>query len=265
VPDGQVPAVPLALQALVRAPEGSAILVDFDGTLAPIVDDPAMARPLKGTRTVLAALARRFSLVAVVSGRPAAFVAAALSPLGQVRVLGLYGLEAVGPDGDVRLDPEAEPWRRVVAAVRAEAEREAPPGVGVEDKAVSVTIHWRGSPDAEPWATRFCEEARARHGLDVQAGRMALELRPPIAVDKGTVVDRLLPGKVAAGYFGDDLGDLPAFAALDRWARTGVAVAKVAVVDEESPPEVAAAADVVVRGPRGAQELLRALSAAPSA
>ena len=77
------------------------------------------------------------------------------------------------------------------------------------------------------------------------------------------MIRRLASGHEAVGCFGDDLGDLPAFAALGDLARAGVAVARVAVVDADSPPEVAAAADLVVAGPTGALELLRLLAGDP--
>ena len=147
------------------------------------------------------------------------------------------------------------------------AAREAPEGARVEAKGLTVTLHWRERPDAEPWARRFADGERAGSGLVAQPGRMALELRPPIDVDKGTVVRRLAPGHEAVAVFGDDLGDLPAFAALDALAgeaASGVRrVVKVAAVDGEAPPEVAAAADVVVAGPAGALDLLRLLAREP--
>jgi trehalose 6-phosphate phosphatase len=256
-----VPSVPPILQPLLGDPGRAALFLDFDGTLAPIVADPATARPVAGAPALLARLAERLSLVAVVSGRPAAFLARTLGPVPGVRVLGLYGLESVDATGTVRLDRAAEPWRGVVAGVTAEARLRAPQGIGIEEKGVTVTIHWRGHVDRSPWAVAFCEEMASKTGLALQPARMALELRPPIATDKGTVIDRLVPGCLAVACFGDDVGDLAAFAALDRWALKGMAVAKVAVVDDESPEEVVAAADLVVQGPAGALELLGTLSA----
>ena len=133
----------------------------------------------------------------------------------------------------------------------------------VEFKGLTVTLHWRGVPEAEPWARRFVEEERARSGLVAQPGRLALELRPPIDTDKGTVVRRLAAGHRLLACFGDDLGDLAAFAALDELAAAGATVVKVAVVDDESPAEVAAAADLVLEGPEAALAVLRALAAGP--
>jgi trehalose 6-phosphate phosphatase len=130
----------------------------------------------------------------------------------------------------------------------------------VEDKGLTVTVHWRRAPSAEVWARSFAVRTAERTGLLVQPGRMAVELRPPVAADKGAVVDRWGRGHRAVACFGDDLGDLPAFAALDRLAALGAAVARVAVVDGETPPEVAAAADVVVEGPGGALDLLGRLA-----
>jgi len=252
--------LPAPLRPLAARPEQGALFLDFDGTLAPIVDDPAEARPLPGVAAALGALGDRFGLVAVVSGRPGSFLVERLGAPAGLVLVGLYGLEEV-VDGQVRPASEAEPWRPVVADVTAAARAEAPSGVGVEDKGLSVTVHWRNRPDAEGWATRFVEAATTRTGLVAQPGRMALELRPPLAADKGTVVTRLGQGWEAAACFGDDLGDLPAFRALDHLAAAGASVARVAVVDAESPPEVAAAADVTVDGPAGALALLEGLVA----
>jgi len=251
---------PPPLAPLLADPRSSALFLDFDGTLSPIVADPAEARPLPGVPGVLARLVGRFALVAIVSGRPLAFLAEALGPVPGLHVSGLYGLESAGPDGRGVVDPAAERWRPAVAEVAAAAAEQAPAGVGVEPKGLTVTLHWRSEPAAEAWVRGFAAGQMARTGLVAQPGRMALELRPPVALDKGTVVARLAPGHAAAAGFGDDLGDLPAFAALRALAAGGMAVACVAVVDAESPPEVAAAADVVVEGPVGALALLGRLA-----
>jgi trehalose 6-phosphate phosphatase len=252
--------LPPALRPLVDDPDGAALFLDFDGTLSSIVPAPAAARPLPGTVGILARLARRLRTVAVVSGRPAAFLADALAGRGGARLVGLYGLEEVDAAGAVRVPADVERWRPVVQAVTERARRDAPPGTEVEAKGLTVTLHWRGAPEARPWAEGLAAEVGAATGLVGQPGRMALELRPPLAVDKGTVVSDLAIGCRSAACFGDDLGDLPAFAALGALAAHGVAVARVAVVDAESPPDVAAAADVVVDGPAGALALLAELA-----
>jgi trehalose 6-phosphate phosphatase len=252
--------VPAPLEPLRDRPAESALFLDFDGTLAPIVADPAGARPLPGVPAALERLAGRFSLVAVVSGRPVTYLAAALGPLEGVTVIGLYGMETAGPGGEGRLVPEAERWRPVVTEVTARALQGCPAGAGVEPKGLTVALHWRNRPDAQAWATAFARAEAAETGLIVQPGRMALELRPPIDTDKGTVVRRLGRGHAAVACFGDDLGDLPAFEALTTLAAGGAAVARVAVVDGETPPEVAAAADVVVEGTEGALRLLTVLA-----
>jgi trehalose 6-phosphate phosphatase len=129
--------------------------------------------------------------------------------------------------------------------------------LGVEPKGLTVTLHWRERPDLAPWAQRFATRTEAATGLVAQPGRMALELRPPIDADKGTVVSRLAVGHRAIACFGDDLGDLPAFRAVAALAAQGLPAVAVAVVDAEAPAVVAQAADVVVDGPTGAVALLR--------
>ena len=251
-----------SMAALLVAPATSAVLTDFDGTLSPIVTDPEEARALTGAPRVLVHLAENFAAVAVVSGRPVTFLARQLPGIGPaVRLFGVYGLEWMD-DGEVRVAPEAAPWLAPVADVVAAAVRHAPPGVGVEAKGPALAIHWRRAPEAGAWAQAFAEDWVTRTGLVLQPGRQALELRPPLSIDKGQVVEAVAGHCSAACFVGDDAGDLAAFAALDRLAGRGLDVVRVAVVDEESPEELVSAADVVVGGPDEALALLDRLAAA---
>jgi trehalose 6-phosphate phosphatase len=251
------------LAVLLEDPAASAVLTDFDGTLSPIVPDPATAYPLPDAPRVLGALARRFAVVAVVSGRPVSFLAERLAAAGPaLRLFGAYGLEWM-EDGRLRRAPEAEPWRDAVAeVVRAARSEFAGEAVGIEDKGVSVTVHWRQAPDAAARATAFADAWSEGTGLLLQRGRMAAEFRPPVGIDKGQVVERLARGCRAACFAGDDAGDLAAFAALDRLAFEGTRAVRLAVADEETPPELVAAADVVARGPVEALALLSAVATA---
>jgi trehalose 6-phosphate phosphatase len=210
---------------------------------------------------LLADLAARFELVAVVSGRPPAFLAEVLGEPAGVELVGLYGLaRALGGT------EEAARWAGVIDEVVAEARAEAPEGVYVEPKGLTTTLHWRHAPDARPWVESFAGRQAAARGLALHPGRMELELRPPIAVDKGTVVHALAAehdGLRAVAAFGDDMGDLPAFAAVgELTGPDGVPLTavRVAAVDHESPSEVAARADLTVHGAAGAVTLLRALA-----
>lgn len=255
--------LPGVLEPIRARSKTAAMFLDFDGTLSEIVEDPELARPLPGVPELLEALGDRFGVVAVVSGRPASFLAAHLGNLSGVRLIGLYGLEEVGQAAGPTIDAAVlERWRPVMVGLADEAERDAPPGVSVERKGIGFTLHFRGAAEQEDWVQRFAAEKQSADGVIAQPGRMAVELRPGIVADKGTVVAALAPDCSAACCFGDDLGDLPAFGALAELASRGTPVARVAVADHESPRAVAEAADLVVEGPAGAMELLRALAEA---
>ena len=260
-----VVAVPRALQPLVDEPARAALFVDFDGSLSPIVLDPAKARPLPAALAALARLVPRLGTVAVVSGRPAAFLRDTLAIDG-LDYVGTYGLERIVA-GTVVLDERVRPFVGAVAQAADEAEA-ALPGLRVERKGqVAVTVHWRDQPERGGEAASWAAEAAPRLGLEApMRGRMAVELRPPVPVDKGTTVADLARGMESAAFAGDDVGDLPAFTALRALVDAGTLAhaVSIGVTSDESPPEIHAA-DVVVEGPAGLAVVLDALADAISA
>ena len=246
------------LAPFIEHPETAGVLTDFDGTLSPIVDDPAAARPLDGAVEVLRRCAARFGRAAVISGRPVAFLAEHLDT--SLHLSGLYGLERL--DGGTLVEhPEAARWRAVVAAAADRAESDGPSGTGVERKGLSLTLHFRTRPDLEPAVVAFAEAEAARSSLVLRRAKASVELHPPVEADKGSAVLALAEGLDAVCFLGDDVGDLPAFDALDDLAARGVHTLRVAVRTEEAPAAMLERADLVVDGPEGALDLLRRLTA----
>jgi trehalose 6-phosphate phosphatase len=257
-------AVPGVLGPLVAEPGRAALLTDFDGTLSSIVDDPSQASPLPGAPGLLRALSGRLAVVGVVSGRPVEFLLSQFGgDPGRVRLAGLYGLEVLAAGeggGEIALRPGVEPWAPIVDEVARQARDQAPSGADVEHKGLTLTLHWRRAPEAANWATGFATTEAGRTGLCVQEGRMSLELRPPVQVDKGTPVSEWCEGLGAACFLGDDRGDLAAFTALDHLHEDqGLKAVKVAAASSESPAELLESADLVVEGPGGVVELLAGL------
>ena len=248
------------LEPFQEHPRRSAVITDFDGTLAPIVDDPQRSQALPGTRELLDSLAGVYGCVAVVSGRPLSFLRDRLGCGPSVKLRGLYGMES-SREGETTEDTEAEKWRDAVSAVAARGDAEAPPGVCVERKGLTVTIHYRTVPAMAPWVDAWSSAQADMTGLLRHPGRMSWELVPPVPIDKGTTVLDLGSGFDSACFIGDDRGDLPAFQALDELARRGAYVLKVVVESEEVPAELLLEADVTVPGPAGALEMLTKLAA----
>jgi trehalose 6-phosphate phosphatase len=250
-----------ALAPFRARPTDAAVVVDFDGTLSPIVHDPAAARPADGATDALIALAPRLGLVAVMSGRPTEFLTTVL-PAG-VTLSGLYGLEVVREG--VRTDhPDAGAWRATVADAARRAADDGPAGVDVEPKGLSLTLHYRRHPEAADAVAAWARQEAARSGLEVRAAKMSVELHPPIAADKGTALESLAGGFGAVCFVGDDRGDLPAYDALDRMAARGVHALRVAVASDEAPAELLARADLVLDGPPAVVAFLRSLAGPPA-
>lgn len=231
------------LRRLAAEPRRAAILLDVDGTLAPIVEHPEDARVPEETRHQLARLASRYALVACISGRPRE---------DAERLVGVPGVSVVGEHG-LELAADAERWADRIAAFAAGVDWPA------ERKPLSLTFHFRRSDDeaaARAYLTRV-EEAARREGLVPRWGRMVLEVRPPVDADKGTAVRALLTRAAVsrALYAGDDSTDLDAFAGLDD-LELGV---RVAVSSSEAPAALIEAADIMVSGTEGILSLLREL------
>lgn len=254
---------PAAVDALSRDPRRTGIFSDFDGTLAAIIDDPAAARPVTGAVAAINDLAKIFATVGVVSGRPLSFIEPFFDP--GVLLAGLYGLET-RVAGVHRGHQEGDAWRQVVAGVVGAAADDAPIGMRVESKGLSLTLHFRGMPEIAGAVQAWAEAQAARTGLEVRAAKMSVELHPPLAVDKGTTLLGFCEGLGAVCFIGDDVGDLPAFDALDSLAAGGVTAVRVVARSPEVSAEMLDRADVVVDGPIGVVGLLEALrSAAASA
>jgi trehalose 6-phosphate phosphatase len=259
---------------LVRVAAHTVVGLDFDGTLAPIVEDPARAHIHPDASDVLVELAREIAAVAVITGRPAR------------QALDLGGLEEVG-DAIAAAGKELfvfgqygnEHWRstqRRIVAPRpprglATFERDLPrvlrqagaQDAYVEDKGLAIAVHTRRLEEPEAAFRRLLEpmsELAVRHDLVVEPGRAVIEVRSP-GSHKGMVVERIARETEAQGFLfaGDDLGDIEAFEAVADLGARGVATLRVcSASDEESA--LMALSDVVVRGPEGVLDLLRRLT-----
>jgi trehalose 6-phosphate phosphatase len=253
-----------ALEDLTADPATAALLMDFDGVLSPIVGDPEQSVLPAATAGLIARLAGRLGLVLIISGRPLAFLASRITVPG-VRLLGSYGLEQLQPDGSVYVEPSARDWIRVVREAGTELRQRLAgiTGVRIEDKSVSVAVHWRQAQDPASAAAAIraaTAELAAATGLRLDPGKLTEELRPPVDVDKGTAVTAVLAAGQprACAYVGDDLGDLPALEAVR--AAGGYAL----VVDHgaETDGRMRAVADELFEGVAGFAQWLTRLAAA---
>jgi trehalose 6-phosphate phosphatase len=216
---------------LAADPAAAGLFLDFDGVLAPIVERPEDALPPPATQGELERLVGTYALVAIVSGRTSDDVRARVGVDGVVCV-GSHGLE---------LEPQANRWRRVLAAFAADAPW---PETEIEVKGLAVAFHFRARDD-EQQAVRELDaiaESAREDGLVARYGRKILEVLPPVGSHKGTAVRRLLEehGLRRGLAAGDDTTDIDSFAALE-----GLDVAvRVAVASAEAPSALLDAADI---------------------
>lgn len=249
------------LAAFGTAPSRGGLFLDFDGVLADIAPEPDAARIRQGVDTLLIELSAHLGRVAVISGRPVSYLDAMVPT--EVDIVGLYGLEW-RHHGVHHTLHEAEPYRATVRELVDEASAVFGAGV-VEAKGLSLTIHYRSDEAlAVPMRVWVGEQAE-RTGMEPRPAKRSFELHPPIKRDKGTALVELAEDLDPVAYFGDDLGDLPAFDGLDRLGTHGVSTIRVAVDSAEAPPILRSRADIVTDGPAGAESLLRQILASVEA
>jgi trehalose 6-phosphate phosphatase len=258
-----------ALAPLRADPKRAAILLDIDGTLAPIVEMASDARVPEQTRQLLVEISRRYGVVACVTGRRAS-EARAMVAIGTISYLGSHGAELLRAGWtQTVIDPDVESWTRRVQEFGRETDTPdlRRRRVRLEDKGTIVAFHWRGAPDEE--AARAAIDAIASRaeaaGLRTHWGRMVLEVRPPVRIDKGAGIKSFLVQTdidlEAALYVGDDRTDLDAFRALSELVEEGTIeyAVKVGVRSDEGPEDIVSEADFVVEGTSGVQKLLSML------
>jgi trehalose 6-phosphate phosphatase len=258
-----------ALAPLRADPARTAVLLDVDGTLAPIVRHAEDAHVPEPTRAPLIAVARRYGIVACISGRRAT-TARRIVSLGTITYVGNHGAEILrGGATEVELDPDVAEWAPRVRAFAEEAWTEELERLRVraEDKDVIRAFHWRGAPDeaAAEEAVREVARRAEAEGLVTHWGRKVLEVRPAVELNKGRGVRTLLRDAPlsAAAFVGDDRTDLDGFDALRGLVADGRLshALCVGVRSDETPAELEARADVLVDGPPGVRTLLAALAA----
>ena len=257
------------MRALLDDPGSALLALDFDGTLAPIVDDPAAARALPEVAPTLARLSGVLGAVAVITGRPAA-TAAELG--GFAGVPGLHRLVILGQYGRERWDSTTGQLETAPAAEGLEAARAALPAVlrgadeaeaFVEDKGTALAVHVRRMADPPAAMQRLhgpLATLAERSGLRLEPGRLVLELRPP-GMDKGAALRGLLEETGARNvvYAGDDLGDLAAYDKVDEFRGEGRDGLLICAASEEVPALIQRA-DLVLDGPHGVVEWLVGLA-----
>lgn len=264
--------------ALVAVAARAVVALDFDGTLSPVVEDPAAARIHPDAHAALTGLAGRVRAVGVITGRPARQVIA----MGELDALGAAMRER-GTDLFVLGQYGNERWssaeRRIVSprppAGLATFERELPAllrqadaaDAYVEEKGLAVAVHTRRMADPAAAYARLrgpVAELAAQHRLSVEPGRNVIEVRSG-SMDKGRALRTLVEEQDAQGvlFAGDDLGDVAAFEAVRDLRADGLPGVVVLSASAEQP-DLVELADVVVEGPEGAVDLLRTL-AGPSA
>jgi trehalose 6-phosphate phosphatase len=217
-------------------------MLDVDGTLAPIVPvfDQATV-PLETQRAVASLLQRPDVHVALVTGRGAA-VARRMVGVSNVWVVGNHGFEIQGPGGEDFADPSVASYREVIATAvaRLQPRISAMQGVIIEDKAITLSVHWRlADPATVPRLREVVDDVAESLGLRVTEGKRIFEIKPPALIDKGTAVlalaERLTSGRDDASivFAGDDVTDEDAIRALLEHHSRAVTIR---VVGEENPP-----------------------------
>lgn len=239
-----------------------AILSDIDGTLAPIVSNPEDARISARARDALKALIEEGVGVGFVTGR-ALEKAREIVDIPGAYFAGNHGLN-IALDGVVEAPEVLRPYVGWAQQVIRDASDVNIPGVIVEDKGPVVAFHYRMAEEEEAARTaieRAIGSSEAARHFRVQQGRKVIELRPPLAIDKGTAVEELARrlGARSVLTMGDDATDLDMFRGVRNLREHGTPGASISVWSYEIQPAVLESTDYFVRGVEGVEWMLEEL------
>lgn len=257
------------LVARARAGARVGLITDVDGTISPIAPTPEAAQVTPRSRDLLRRLAGQLTLVAAVSGRAADDLSARVG-IPELVYVGNHGLERLHA-GQVEALPEALAARPALERVIAALQPRLLPGMILEDKRVTLSIHYRQSADpaaAEADFAPLVEQVCRANGLRLFQGKMVFEVRPAVEVDKGTAFARLIADHAlaAAVYLGDDVTDADALITAQALRRAGTCHALgIGVESAETPAVLQDNADVLVAGVSGVEAFLDWFSIALSA
>ena len=249
------------IDAVACDPGGSALLIDFDGTLATIVSKPSDADLEAEHVDLLHRLSRLVKVLAIVSGRPGTFLADRLEfashPGTRLIAYGRGGLDYVTVSGEIDRDDSLDRWLPTMDKIADDARHLAPEAL-IESKGVVITLHWRAAPSSEAVLRAFAARAVDEFGLSARDGKMSLELFPHEVPSKSSVTGDLGRDAHVVAFIGDDFGDLEAFDALDRLERSAQTF-RGCVAGEGVPEEMLIRADFVLESPDDTIALLERL------
>ncbi len=250
-------------EALRHTPFG--LITDVDGTISETAPTPQQAIVSPLCRQYLSVLCNQLALVAAISGRPAMEVRDMMKIDGMVYI-GNHGLERwVG--GQSELSEETKSYSEVVkAAIEELTPLLSIQGISIQDKGITATIHYRlclEPQSAEKDILRAVENSPHARRLEIMQEKMAIDLLPPVKVNKGTATLDLIQRHNLQGgiYLGDDLTDIYAFRAIHSASRDsnfeGFAIG---ITSQEMPPRLEAEADFTLNGVKDVERFLHWLS-----
>ena len=248
----------------------SALISDIDGTLSPIVASPEEAEVLPECRSALQSLASQLDLVALISGRTAA-EARRMVGLDELLYVGNHGLERWNASSGYQ--NEAAPYEVGMRDLKTRLEEElrGMPDVRIEDKTFILALHYRGAPrpdNARRRILELLEQLAPANRFVVAEGKMVIEVRPPLEMNKGTVVEGIVRENRLRGavFLGDDVTDVDAMRALRRLRHeSNMSIMVIGVGGDEMPAALAAEAEALLPGPEAVAEFLTAAANALSA
>jgi len=256
------------LAPLLAEKKATAIFLDLDGTLAPIVLRPDDVTIPADTSRLIRHLEHDYLAVTIVSGRPATG-AKRIVGNSELAYIGNHGFETLLPGRAVVVCDEAQPYLpriRELIEIGRKAEELPELGIWLEDKTATMSFHFRRAPDPER-AVAFIHEKFfpliEKLELSVSEGRKVIEVRPPVPVNKGVAVGHLLDRLECrkAIYIGDDTTDVDALKELrKRKRRKDNVMVGVGVISEEMPPELPKFSDLLVHRVSGAVQVLQLLA-----